>query len=63
MLRSFTRPVRPIFAAAFVPAPVVLVLALRGRMPRRVTDLSVLLPVLFALQSLLVPERLETTHG
>jgi hypothetical protein len=38
---------------------VVLVLALAGRMPRRVTGLSVLLLVLFALQSLLVAVRAD----
>ena len=38
---------------------VVLVLALAGRMPRRVTGLSVLLLVLFALQSLLVAVRVD----
>ena len=38
---------------------VVLVLALAGRMPRRVTGLSVLLLVLFALQSVLVALRAE----
>jgi hypothetical protein len=38
---------------------VVLVLALVGRMPRRVTGLSVLLLVLFALQSLLVAVRAD----
>jgi mercuric ion transport protein len=38
---------------------VVLVLALAGRMPRRVTGLSVLLLVLFALQSVLVALRAD----
>lgn len=38
---------------------VVLVLALAGRMPRRVTGLSVLLLVLFALQSVLVGLRAD----
>jgi hypothetical protein len=38
---------------------VVLVLALAGRMPRRVTGLSVLLLVLFALQSVLVAVRAD----
>ena len=38
---------------------VVLVLALAGRMPRRVTGLSVLLLVLFALQSLLMAVRVD----
>jgi len=38
---------------------VVLVLALAGRMPRRVTGLSVLLLVLFALQSVLVAARAD----
>jgi hypothetical protein len=37
----------------------VLVLALAGRMPRRVTGLSVLLLVLFALQSLLLAVRAD----
>jgi hypothetical protein len=37
----------------------VLVLALAGRMPRRITGLSVLLLVLFALQSLLVAVRAD----
>jgi hypothetical protein len=36
---------------------VILVLALAGRMPRRVTGLSILLLVLFALQSVLVSVR------
>jgi hypothetical protein len=36
-----------------------LVLALAGRMPRRVTGLSVLLLVLFALQSLLMAVRVD----
>ncbi len=38
---------------------VVLVLALAGRMPRRITGLSVLLLVLFALQSVLVSMRAD----
>jgi hypothetical protein len=38
---------------------VILVLALAGRMPRRVTGLSVLLLVLFALQSVLVGLRAD----
>jgi len=38
---------------------VVLVLALMGRMPRRITGLSVLLLVLFALQSALVSVRAD----
>ena len=38
---------------------VVLVFALAGRMPRRVTGLSVLLLVLFALQSLLMAVRVD----
>lgn len=38
---------------------VVLVLALAGRLPRRITGLSVLLLVLFALQSVLVALRAE----
>lgn len=38
---------------------VVLVLALAGRLPRRVTGLSVLLLVLFALQSVLVAVRAD----
>jgi hypothetical protein len=38
---------------------VALILALAGRMPRRVTGLSVLLLVLFALQSLLVAVRVD----
>jgi mercuric ion transport protein len=37
----------------------ILVLALLGRMPRRATGLSVLLLVLFALQSLLVAVRVD----